>query len=212
MVYVLKIGFLIISYFIGAIPFGWLFGKAKGIDLREHGSKNIGTTNAGRVLGRKYAIYTYILDTFKGGILVFLFRFGIISAEYCFLSPLVYGLAAALGHTFPIYLHFRGGKAVATASGMILAFCPWLYALGLAIFLLTTKLSKYVSLGSLVGVTFILISSVVLYFIGTDPLLGLPFDLSFPIIVFVIAVIIFIRHLANIRRIINNKENKVNWL
>ncbi|MDD4388943.1 MAG: glycerol-3-phosphate acyltransferase, partial [Bacilli bacterium] len=117
MVYIIQIGLLIVSYLLGSIPWGVVFGKIKCIDIRKHGSKNIGATNTGRVLGQRYAIYTYILDMVKGAVIVFLFRFNIIPGRYCLLSqPLIYGLAAVLGHTFSVYLKFRGGKAVATGG------------------------------------------------------------------------------------------------
>src|SRR5690606_30741212 len=113
MVLGIQIGLLIFSYLLGSIPTGFLLGKMKGIDIREHGSKNIGATNTGRVLGMRYAVIAYIFDMLKGAVLVFLFRFEFIDPKYCLLHPLLYGLAACLGHTSSIYLKFKGGKAVA---------------------------------------------------------------------------------------------------
>ncbi|NLD26203.1 MAG: glycerol-3-phosphate acyltransferase, partial [Acholeplasmataceae bacterium] len=89
---VIKIFFLILSYLFGSIPFGFIIGKIKGVDIRDHGSKNIGSTNVGRVLGREYAVLAYLLDMSKGAIFVLLFRFEIIPLEYCLFSPLLYGL------------------------------------------------------------------------------------------------------------------------
>lgn len=212
MVNIIKFGLLIISYLVGSIPSGLILGKMKGIDIREHGSKNIGATNTGRVLGKKYAVIAYTFDMLKGAVLVFLFRFEIIPLEYCFLHPLVYGLTATIGHTSSIYLKFRGGKAVATASGVIFGFCPWLLLAGLIVFFTTTYFTRYVSVGSLVGVTFVLISSIVLTVIGTDPFFtDYQYDLYFPIITFIIFLIVVIRHKSNIVRLMNKTESKVNW-
>ncbi|HHZ18439.1 MAG TPA: glycerol-3-phosphate 1-O-acyltransferase PlsY [Acholeplasmataceae bacterium] len=211
--YIAQIGLLIASYLLGSIPWGFVFGKLKGIDIREHGSKNIGATNTGRILGQRYAIYTYILDMVKGALFVFLFRFGIIPIRYClFGEPLLYGLTAALGHTFPIYLRFRGGKAVATGGGVIFGYCPWLLLAGLAVFFLTTFISKYVSLGSLVSATFVLLVTIVLAIIGSDPFIpDFKYSFTLPVITAVIYIIIIVRHKANIQRIIHKSESKVNW-
>ena len=119
MTIVLKIFFVILTYLVGSIPFGLVFGLLKGINIREHGSHNIGTTNTGRVLGQKYAILTYACDMGKGALFVALFRFGLIPSEYMILTPLLYGVVACLGHTFSIYLGFKGGKSVASGVGTI---------------------------------------------------------------------------------------------
>jgi len=212
MIYIITIGMLIVAYLLGSIPTGLLLGKMKGIDIREHGSKNIGTTNAGRVLGRKYAIYTYILDTLKGAIIVFLFRFEIIPPEYSLISPLFYGLAAALGHTFSIYLKFKGGKAVATSGGVLFGFAPWLLGLVLIVFFITTYITKYVSAGSMVAATSALITTIILAIVGHDPFFtSQTYDIYFPILTFIFYLIIMIRHKANIKRIINKTESKVSW-
>ena len=210
--YVIKIGLLIVAYLLGSIPWGLLLGKMKGIDIREHGSKNIGATNTGRVLGRRYAIYAYLLDMLKGAFIVFLFRFKIIPERFCLISPLIYGLAAALGHTFSVYLKFHGGKAVATGGGVIFGYCPWLLPVGLIVFFLTTYLSKYVSAGSLVAATFALVITIVLAIIGYDPFIPeFKYDFYFPLVTAVIYIVIIIRHQANIKRIIHKSEAKVNW-
>ncbi|MGB4181073.1 MAG: glycerol-3-phosphate 1-O-acyltransferase PlsY [Bacilli bacterium] len=213
MAYIIQFGLLVIAYLLGSIPWGVVFGKIKGIDIREHGSKNIGATNTGRVLGQRYAIYTYILDMVKGALIVFLFRFGIIPMKYCLLEePLIYGVAAVLGHTFSIYLKFRGGKAVATGGGVIFGYCPWLLLAGLAVFFLATFISKYVSVGSLTSATFALVMTVILAILGSDPLIPeLKITFTLPLVTAVIYVIIIIRHKSNIQRIIRKSESKVSW-
>ena len=121
---VIKILLLLTSYLLGSIPFGFIIGKIKGIDVRQVGSKNIGATNTGRALGMKYAVLCFFLDFLKGFIPTFLFRFGIISNEYMILTPALYGFLAILGHVFPIFLKFKGGKAVATGAGFASGYCP----------------------------------------------------------------------------------------
>ncbi|HHU55105.1 MAG TPA: glycerol-3-phosphate 1-O-acyltransferase PlsY [Acholeplasmataceae bacterium] len=208
----LQILFLVLAYLIGSIPWGFLMGKMKGIDIRKHGSKNIGATNTGRLLGTKYAIYAYILDTIKGALFVGLFNFNILSNEYCLLSPMLYGLVAALGHTFPIYLGFKGGKAVATGGGIILGYSPLLFVILIAIFFLVTYISRYVSLGSLVTATCTVIISVVLTAINNGfSDLSQKYNIYFPIGVVIIFIIILIRHKSNIKRIIHREEAKVKW-
>ncbi|HEY8444901.1 MAG TPA: glycerol-3-phosphate 1-O-acyltransferase PlsY [Bacilli bacterium] len=208
----LQILFLVIAYLIGSIPWGFLMGKMKGIDIRQHGSKNIGATNTGRILGRRYAIYAYILDTIKGALFVVLFNYNIINRDYCLLSPMLYGLVSALGHTFPIYLGFKGGKAVATGGGIILGYSPILFIILVAVFFIVTYITKYVSAGSLVAATCAIISSIIITAVNngfTD--LNVKYNIYFPIGVIIIGIIIFIRHKSNISRIIHRQEAKVKW-
>ncbi|MFA5542717.1 MAG: glycerol-3-phosphate 1-O-acyltransferase PlsY [Bacilli bacterium] len=203
---------LIIAYLLGSIPWGYVFGKFKGIDIRQHGSKNIGATNTGRLLGRKYAIITYVLDALKGGLIVSLFIYGVIPMEYCLLSPMLYGLAAVLGHTFPIYLGFKGGKAVATSGGVILAYSPLIFITGLPLFFIVTAIFKYVSLGSIITATYVLISSFVLTFINNGFVdVNQTINLYFPIGTLIMFLIIIIRHKTNIVRIYKHEESKVKW-
>ncbi len=202
---------IILSYLLGSIPTGLLIGKMKGIDIREHGSKNIGATNTGRVLGKKYAVIAYIFDMLKGAILVFLFRFGIIPDQYCLLHPLLYGLVATIGHTASIYIKFNGGKAVATSSGVIFGYAPWLLFVGLAIFFLVTYLSSYVSVGSIVGSTSVVFITVILAIVKQDPFFNYQYDWFFPLFTALIASIVLIRHKGNISRLKAKTESKVSW-
>jgi glycerol-3-phosphate acyltransferase PlsY len=191
---------------------GLLLGKMKGIDIREHGSKNIGATNTGRVLGFRYAVITYAFDMFKGAILVFLFRFGIIPMEYCLCHPLLYGLAAALGHTAPIYIKFKGGKAVATSSGIIFGYCPWLLIVGMVIFFIILLITKYVSLSSIISTFLVLIITYILAIIGHDPIYDYQYTWHFSLFTTIIFIIVIIRHKSNIIRLINKSENKVSLI
>lgn len=211
MVLAIQIGLLIISYLLGSIPTGLILGKMKGIDIREHGSKNIGATNTGRVLGKKYAVIAYIFDMLKGAIIVFLFRFEIISLEYCLVHPLLYGLAATLGHTSSIYLKFKGGKAVATSSGVIFGYAPWLLIVGIIIFFSVAYFTRYVSVGSIVGASFVMIATIILAILGQDPIYNYTYDWYFPLFTSIIFIIVLIRHKGNISRLRHKTESKVSW-
>ncbi|MGD9604551.1 MAG: glycerol-3-phosphate 1-O-acyltransferase PlsY [Bacilli bacterium] len=203
---ILKFGLLIIAYLLGSIPFGYLIGKLRGIDIREHGSKNIGATNIGRVLGFKFAFLAFFLDLLKGALIVFLFRFSIIPQNYCWLSPMTYGLAAVLGHSFSIFINFKGGKAVATTAGVLLGFSPWVFLVGFLVFVTLVIVTKLVSLSSLISSSLTLVVAFVLYFIGFDPLFRLSVDFYFPLLHFVIFLIIVFRHRDNIVRLIKHQE------
>lgn len=151
---------ILASYLVGAIPFGLLLGRLAGADVRLAGSGNIGATNVGRVLGKKMGILTLVCDVGKG----FLPVWGVAlllpettAAPTAIASTLAVkdlivvlcGLATVLGHMFPVYLAFKGGKGVATALGVFLALSPWSILISLVIFVATVAVSGYVSVGSL---------------------------------------------------------------
>lgn len=190
------ISLLVFGYLIGAVPFSLLIGKwFYKIDLREHGSGNIGTTNTFRILGKKAGIIVLIMDMMKGAIPVWTAM--LINTDFHVFLP---GLAAALGHVYSIFLKFKGGKAVATSAGAVLAYNPLMFAILLSVFLLTLKTSKYVSLSSIVSAVLFFILSLVFW----DPLL-----IGFS---FIIAVVIVVRHISNIRRIMDGTESKITFM
>ena len=212
----LYIGLLmILSYFLGSIPSGLIIGKVfKNIDIREHGSKNTGATNAIRVLGFKTGIFAFIFDVMKGALVIALVFFLkdkslYIVSEYNINISSIYGMAAVIGHVFPIYINFKGGKAVATSAGMILAIEPWVALAVLAVFLIMFFTTRYVSLSSTVAA-----SGVVLYFLirifFEHP--KIDYNLSTRIMDFVVicvlATIIFVRHKQNYKRLREGTENK----
>lgn len=216
-----QILFLILSYLIGSIPIGYLIGKAKGIDIRNHGSNNIGATNTARLLGKKFFILVTILDGFKGFIFVFLFRFMILPSEWCLISPIIYGVFAALGHVFSIFLKFKGGKAVATGAGVILGYCPWICIVGVIVFIIVQLTTKIVSLGSLLAASSIFITCIITSLVRNELLLNLyepptegywPLNLWFIIGIAIIVIIIFIKHKTNIKRISHNEEKQFDLL
>lgn len=216
-----QILFLILSYLIGSIPTGYLIGKSKGIDIRKKGSNNIGATNTARVLGKKYFLLVTSLDAIKGFIFVFLFRFNILPYEWCLFSPILYGIFAVLGHVFPIFLKFKGGKAVATGAGVALGYSPIICLVGIFSFLIVYLSSKIVSLGSIISAATILIFSIISSIITEEIFLNLfttpttktwPLNLWFVIGVLIIVLIIIIKHKTNINRLVHNEEKQFDMM
>ncbi len=143
------IGWLALSYLVGAFPTSWLAARVfRGIDLREHGSRNLGATNVYRVLGWKYAIPVGLVDVFKGAVPVWLFGPPALDVP---LFPLFCGLAAVVGHVFSVFVGFKGGKGVATAAGVVLALAPWALLAVTVVWALLLRLTGYVSLASMVS-------------------------------------------------------------
>ncbi len=146
------------AYFIGSIPFGLLIARACGIDIREHGSRNIGATNVWRVLGKPWGLLTFFCDTAKGWVAVWL-GFWVFSKMPGPLSgnsdPSLAGITAAvacvLGHNLPVWLRFKGGKGVATSLGVIVGLMPLASLIVFAIWGLVVKVSRYVSLASIIA-------------------------------------------------------------
>lgn len=147
----IKIIYVLLSYLMGAIPFGILVTRGTGIDIRTQGSKNIGATNVARLLGKKFGIFTLVLDVCKGFVPLFVVGKLMQGEPHADLVMALCGGATVIGHMFPIYLGFKGGKGVATALGVFLYLSP-LAVLGcLVVFLILVALSGFVSLGSLLG-------------------------------------------------------------
>ena len=196
---------LILAYLLGSIPSGlWIGQIFFKINLREHGSGNTGTTNTFRILGKKAGMATFVIDFFKGTIATLLPLIFHVQG----VSPLVLGLLAVIGHTFPVFAGFKGGKAVATSAGVIFGFAP-LFCLYLAVvFFGTLYLGSMISLSS-VTAALAAVLGVILF-----PLIGflLPrYDLLFVVIILALASLIIIRHKDNINRIRNKTENLVPW-
>ncbi|EHM70418.1 glycerol-3-phosphate 1-O-acyltransferase PlsY [Staphylococcus pettenkoferi] len=196
---------LILSYLIGAIPSGLVIGKLFfKKDIRQYGSGNTGATNSFRVLGKPAGFVVTFLDIFKGFIVVFLplwlpvHSSGPIS-EF-FTNGLIVGVFSIIGHVYPIYLGFRGGKAVATSAGVVLGTHPILLLTLAIIFFFILNLTKYVSLSSIIAAICCIIGAI---FIGNYILLGMSI---------VVGIILIIRHRTNIVRIIKGEEPKIKWM
>ena len=186
---------IVLSFLLGSIPFGYLLGVLKGIDIRQYGSGNVGATNVARVLGKKYGIAVYILDFLKGFIptLLAVKIYGTDS----WITALV-GLASVLGHMFSPFLGFRGGKGVATASGVLFGISPLLGFLALTIWFAVYKFTGYVSVASIIA------SFGAIYLVG---MLGYPFPIKF--LVILTSVLILVKHKSNVERLFEGRELKV---
>ncbi|MCW5765888.1 MAG: glycerol-3-phosphate 1-O-acyltransferase PlsY [Phycisphaeraceae bacterium] len=151
---------LLATYLLGSIPFGLLIALAKGIDVRRHGSTNIGSANVGRTLGRKYGVLTFLLDGAKGFVPVFVSGWVMGTINRPDTPPamawawLAFGVAAILGHIFPVWLKFKGGKGVATGFGAVLAVFPILgipAILSIALWFILVKVTRYIGLSSCIA-------------------------------------------------------------
>ncbi len=191
------------AYLIGSIPFGILLAKLFGVvDVRKAGSGNIGATNVARVAGPLPGILTLVLDGVKGAAAVWLAaRFANESA----LWMTVAGLSALLGHCFPVWLRFRGGKGVATAAGMFLALC-WPAALGaIGVFILVVLFSRFVSLGSVSAAA----AMPLLIYLLWAPHHAPPPAITFG--AFAAAMLVVYKHDANIQRLVEGREPKFSF-
>ena len=193
---------IVLSYVLGSIPTGLWMGKAwRGVDIREHGSQNIGATNTLRVLGKKFGALALAGDVLKGAIAVLVM--GELSAWPH--APLACGAAAIAGHTWSIFLRFRGGKGVATSAGVLLALIPVSTVAGLAVFALVTCVSRMVSAGSIIAAA--VIGALVLI-LERDPLTHLEHDPVIRGVVLLMVAVVIIRHRTNIQRIMRGEEHK----
>lgn len=187
----------VLAYLLGSIPSGLIVGKVGyGIDIREHGSGNLGGTNSFRTLGVKAGLIVTIADILKGTLATSLpFFFGQSSVH-----PLLIGIVAVLGHTYPIFAKFKGGKAVATSAGVLLCYNWILFVTIIAVFFLALYLCKMVSLSSMIA--------------GISGVIFSIFTKDIPLILVVSALTIFViyRHRSNIKRIIDKTEPKVKWI
>ncbi|RUM46413.1 MAG: acyl-phosphate glycerol 3-phosphate acyltransferase [Desulfocapsa sp.] len=186
---------LFLSYFVGAIPFGLLFSRMVGKDVRQEGSGNIGATNVNRVLGKKLGILTLLCDILKGFLPVFVTTFFLVpSADSAWIIALC-GLAAVMGHMFSVYLGFSGGKGVATALGVFLFFSPQAILLALLLFIVVVYFSGFVSAGSLAAAAVI---PLLLFMLGSG--------VEIIFVALIIAILIWVKHSANIKRLIAGEE------
>ena len=203
--------FVIFAYLLGSIPFGLIIATAHGKDLRSIGSGNIGATNVSRALGKKWAYICFTLDVAKG--LVPMLLVSNYSQATQAQMPLVWlavGCAAVLGHIFPIYIKFKGGKGVATSLGLILGLWPY-YTICvpfvLLIWIVTVLIWRYVSLASIIAAITFPIVLVTAIFINND----WKVEFLWPLLVaaILVPVIITLRHRDNIKRILAGTENKI---
>jgi glycerol-3-phosphate acyltransferase PlsY len=185
------VGF-VAAYLIGSVPFGLVLTRLAGAgDVREIGSGNIGATNVLRTGRRGLALATLVLDVLKGALPVWL--------AYRYLGPdmaVVVGLGAVLGHCFPVWLKFKGGKGVATAAGVVIALTPAIAAIALGVFVLMVLATRYVSLGSMLGA------------LAAAPSAYLMGHVQAAELYLLLALLIVLKHAGNVRRLLQGSEAK----
>jgi glycerol-3-phosphate acyltransferase PlsY len=188
---------LVASYLLGAMPTSYLAGRLfKGVDLREHGSKNLGATNLYRVLGWRYAIPVGLIDAAKGFVPVVVFAPRVSSSE---LFALVCGLTAVVGHVFSVFVGFKGGKGVATAAGVMLGLAPAALGVALVVWIALVYFTGYVSLASIAAAAIFPVAVLVVDRPARPEILWLDVAVAAAIIWF---------HRGNIRRLLNGTENR----
>ncbi len=186
------------SYLIGSIPFGLILGKLRGVDIREYGSGNIGTTNVMRTVGAKAGAVVLVGDVLKGVSAVFIARYVIGSPA----GEMAAGFAAVAGHDWSVFIKFRGGRGVATSVGGLFVMAPLAAVGGFAVFILVIALTRYASLGSLVGA----LSGVAIAaaFTAADRI-----PAEYLIYTGVVVALIIFQHRDNISRLISGAERKL---
>jgi acyl phosphate:glycerol-3-phosphate acyltransferase len=202
---------LVIAYLLGAIPFGYLVARSRGVDILHQGSGNIGATNVGRILGRRLGIVVFVLDFAKGAIPAALATWLEGNTDWNpsgFFPPdslrVAAGLAAFLGHLFPIYLRFRGGKGVATGAGVVAVLLPIPLLVGLLVWVAVLSVSRYVSLSSVMAVLIL-----TAFRLATTPY---PFGREHGILssfCLLAAVLVIARHRTNLQRLFQASENRL---
>ncbi len=218
----------LIAFLLGSIPFGLLIAKSQGINIREHGSGNIGATNVLRIVGKKYGIACFVLDFLKGlipalfGISLFYFGDTHHTFALSFLEPhaillddqfsaqsmqVFTGLCAILGHNYSPWVNFKGGKGIATSAGVLAALMPFALCILIIIFILTYKLTRYISVASMVGAG----SLPILVFLGS--IYHGKFQAGTwnkPLLIFAlfVAFMAIWKHRSNIKNLINGSEHK----
>ena len=196
-----------IGYLFGLFQTGYIYGMINHVDIRKHGSGNAGTTNALRTLGWKAGAITFIGDCLKCVLAVVLVRFIFADSSRIELLAIYAGLGAVLGHNFPFYLNFKGGKGIASTVGLILAVNPVMFLIVAIVFITIVWFTQYVSLGSIV-IMVLFVIQVVIY--GQMDGLGLTGGelYEFYAIAIVLAALAIWRHRANIKRLATGTENK----
>ncbi|WP_042223668.1 glycerol-3-phosphate 1-O-acyltransferase PlsY [Oceanobacillus manasiensis] len=188
--------FAIVAYLLGSIPTALIVGKlGYNLDIREHGSGNLGATNTFRVLGFKAGSIVIVTDILKGTaatLVPLLFNADVYT--------LVIGLFAVIGHTYPLFAKFKGGKAVATSGGIILGINPLLFVIMISTFLISLYLSKYVSMSSIITGFVAIIASLLFQ------------DTGLIIVTSLLTLFVVYRHKANIKRIRDKTEPKITWM
>ena len=199
----MEIIFCLTAYLLGSIPTAVWTGKLKyGIDVREHGSRNAGATNTFRVLGKKPGVFVLSADILKGSLATMLPLLVLYDSDYIIQLQISCAFLAILGHLFPVFAGFRGGKGVATSLGVIIGIQPIAAGICLVVFLIVFLLSRFVSLGAIV--TAITFPFVLKFIIHTDSVWLMSFGV-------VVSSLVIVAHRKNIQRLLRGEESKMNF-
>ncbi|MBI3879307.1 MAG: glycerol-3-phosphate 1-O-acyltransferase PlsY [Verrucomicrobia bacterium] len=190
------------AYLLGSIPTGFLVAKARGVDITKAGSGNIGATNAFRVLGKTAGTLVLLVDALKGFLAVFLAeRFGHelsnLPTDQAVLFAIAGGFGAILGHNYPCWLKFKGGKGVATTAVVLLALMPWTLAVALGVWLVLLALTRYVSVASIAGAAALPVAAFIF-----------PYPIEKRIVACLMAALAIYKHKTNIQRLLSGTENR----
>jgi len=204
-IFSIYLGGCLLGYLLGAVPFGFVLGKLRGVDVHRVGSGNIGATNVFRTVGAGWGAVAFVLDFLKGFAPAFFIPVifeSVFSAESPYLLGLACGCAAIVGHNYSVYLKFQGGKGIATSAGMLAGVVPLAFGLGVSAWLVVFLATRYVSLGSIVAAIVVAAASWALNSSG---------GITLPILVSAMAAFVILRHHANIRRLASGSENRVTF-
>ena len=205
--FIVASAWLVGAYLVGGIPFGFLIGKARGVDVRTVGSKNIGATNVFRTVGKKWGLVAFVCDVLKGFLPTLAARQWALDPELPpddMWFPLAVGVMCVVGHMLTPYMKFKGGKGVATAFGMLIGLAPALVATAFALFAVVFAVSHYISLGSISAALFLMVA-VWFPILGTEGYKNLPQC----VLVTLIAAFVIFKHRANIGRLLSGTESKI---
>lgn len=203
--------YIVAAYLIGSVPFGYLAGRLNGLDLREHGSCNIGATNAVRVLGKKWGIPVFICDFLKGYVPLLLMKLHLggdatqfSAADMGWFLGVLFALV--LGHTFTCFLKFKGGKGVATTGGCLFAVSPMVGGIALATWVLMMALTRYVSLSSMVAGVGMMVTALYVFYM-VDGAMSAADSMVLGLLGFIFILVVW-KHRTNIVRLCNGTEPK----
>ena len=195
---------VLISYLLGSIPAGYLAGRIAGIDIRHAGSGNIGATNVTRVLGKRYGYPVFVVDFLKGLMAVSISIFIEKRVQPVLVPTELLGIVAAIscviGHSFPVWLSFKGGKGVATSMGALFGLVPFVALIGVAVWVITFEMTRYVSVASMIAVLTVPISILILMPLKqTGGAVLLYFSIC-------LAALVIFRHRSNLSRLVRGTE------